>query len=109
MATPNADAIEVVVGATVWVDSGTVPLETTIRIKLISRIAPALIAVVQFCKSALRRVPITLTITRIPITKTETAFCAIGVRGTKCARFILKATESAEIPAELMTKNSAHP
>src|SRR6185369_12084785 len=75
----------------------------------INRIAPTLIPVVQFCKSALVRVPLTLTTVRTAITETATIlFIAIDI-GIICDSIVLKATASVATVPPFIAKNRVQP
>src|SRR5215216_1776382 len=76
---------------------------------LIRTMAVTLMAVVQFCTSALVRVPRTLTAVTTTIIASETAFAASGDMGTTVLRLSLKATASVATVPALIAKKSVHP
>jgi hypothetical protein len=80
-----------------------------IRTTLMTRIAPTLIAVVQFCMSALRRVPTALITASAAIIATATAFAATGDRSTNSRRYAVKATARVATVAVPITRKSAQP
>ena len=81
------------------------PMSTT----LITSSAPTLIAVLQFCTSALRRVLRTLMAATIASSATDAAFRASGPSATNSCRYDAAATASVAADPGAMTRKNVHP
>ena len=71
--------------------------------------APTLIAVLQFCTSALRRVLPTLIAATIASRTTAASFWPIGPSATNCCRYEVDATASAAAEPVAITRKKVQP